>query len=128
MDITYKSHAIHEMATEIITLHKSSIETVNALSYQLKDADLKSSETSVLSLIEISKLIHEKNDEVAKAVSFLIKLTQWAEDLQKEETTEVHPTTTQTTRATQYSYMATLEDPYQHVDLLDEEYKGAHIL
>ena len=123
MDITYKSHAIHEMATEIITLHKSSIETVNALSYQLKDADLKSSETSVLSLIETSRLIQEKNDKAAKAVAFLINLTQWAEDLKKEQATTAPHTTTQTTRTSQYPYMAALEDPYQHVDLLDEEYR-----
>ena len=124
MDITYKSHDIHEMATEIITLHKSSIETVNALSYQLKEADLKSSETSVLSLIETLKLIQEKNDQAAKAVTFLINLTQWAEDLKKEESIVTHSTSTQTTH---YPYMATLEDQYQQIDLLDEEYKGALI-
>ena len=127
MDITYKSHDIHEMATEIITLHKSSIETVNALSYQLKEADLKSSETSVLKLIETLKLIHEKNDKAAKAVTFLINLTQWAEDLKKEQTKVAPSLTTQTTRTSQYPYMATLEDPYQYVDLLDEEYKGAQV-
>ena len=127
MDITYKSHDIHKMATEIITLHKSSIETINSLSYQLKEADLKSSETSVLSLIETSKLIQEKNDQAAKAVTFLINLTQWAEDLKKEQSKVAPATTTQTTRTSQYPYMATLEDPYHHVDLLDEEYKGAQV-
>lgn len=124
MNITYTSREIHDMVTEIISLHKKSIETLHSLSYDLKGADLKSSEKSVAELIENSDLIQQKNKEAAVDVAFLIKLNQRAESFKKEESIVTHSTSTQTTH---YPYMATLEDQYQQIDLLDEEYKGALI-
>ena len=128
MNITYTSDDIHDMVSEIESLHRKSVETLNALRVQLKGADLNSSETSALSLIEISKLILQKNQDAENKVQFLIKLTQRAKELEAEEVADDGPSTTQTTfRNTYQPYMATLEDPYQQyqqpVDLLDEEYQ-----